>query len=92
MCFALIQYSFKLFGQRIVDWACFSGARELLVSNEKPRIQNQMLSDLRLIPFEKGMPTIHLSESQTEVTVELLVPTEIIGTPHELHQKITLLR
>lgn len=95
--FAMIQYTFILFSQRIVDWACFTAVRQILVSSEnnhsrKISVEQNLLHMIRVIPFQKGISEIDLSDTSTEVTVRLLIPIHILGFTHELQQKVTLFR
>ncbi len=101
LLFFAIQISFVTLSKRLVSWACFTLARELLPpesKNNKNNIQRQehaTLSARRIlatIPFQKTPPLIHVQDFKTEVSVHIQEVIYIWKYPYDIQDTLTLYR
>ncbi len=101
LLFFAIQISFVTISKRIVTWACFSLARELLPispqhpSQTPPQAPLAYASTYRIlskIPFQKIPPIIQIQDLTAEVSVSISQPIFLWTHPYEITNKITLYR
>src|SRR3989338_4479832 len=97
LLFFAIQISFVTISKRLVTWACFTLARELLPlspPNTPPKSMTYTSAYLILskIPFQKLPPLIQTHDFKTEVSVTISQTIFLWTYPYELKNKITLYR
>lgn len=97
LLFFAIQISFVAISKRLVTWACFTLARELLPLSPpdtppKSMAYNSAYRILSKIPFKKMPPLIHAHDFKTEVSVTISQTIYLWNIPYDLKNKITLYR
>ena len=97
LLFFAIQISFVTISKRVVTWACFTLARELLPLSSphtppKPMTYVSAYRILSKIPFRKMPPLIEAYDFKTEVSVTISQTIFLWNTHYDLKNKITLYR
>lgn len=97
LLFFAIQISFVTISKRLVTWACFTLARELLPLSSPhtpPKSMSYASAYLILskIPFRKMPPLIEAYDLKTEVSVTISQAIFLWNINYDLKNKITLYR
>jgi len=99
LLFFAIQISFVAISKRVVTWACFTLARELLpipsLNTPSSKTSLAYASTYRIlskIPFQKLPARIQAQDIQTEVSVAISQTIFLWTYPYEIKSKITLYR